>query len=297
MKFDLKKPFYRTGFKIKKYSPEILVVAGVTGTVVAAVKACKATLKLNDILEESKQNLEAVEEATKSEDLPSYTEDIAKEDTFKIYMQTGYKVVKLYMPSVLIGVISVSSIIASNNIQRKRNVALASAYTAIERGYKTYSERVIEKFGEDVDKELRYGKRQETIERVEEGEDGKKKKVKEKVDVVTLNDCSPYAKFFDASSREWVKDPNMNLSILRSKQSWANDILAVQGHLFLNEILDMLDIPRMLPEGQVVGWIEGDFVDFGIYETHREANRDFVNGYEPVVLLDFNVRKNIINNM
>ena len=46
--------FHKASFQFKKHSPEILIVAGVIGTVTSAVMACKATTKLNDILEESK---------------------------------------------------------------------------------------------------------------------------------------------------------------------------------------------------------------------------------------------------
>ena len=52
--------------------------------------------------------------------------------------------------------------------------------------------------------------------------------------------------------------------------------------------------------GQIVGWIydpkntKGDnFVDFGIYNMSNDRVRAFVNGYEPTILLDFNVDGNI----
>ena len=35
----------KTVMKLKKHSPEILVMAGIAGTVVSAVLACKATLR------------------------------------------------------------------------------------------------------------------------------------------------------------------------------------------------------------------------------------------------------------
>ena len=63
----------------------------------------------------------------------------------------------------------------------------------------------------------------------------------------------------------------------------------------------MLGIPRT-QAGQIVGWIYdekhpiGDNkVDFGIYNTYNEANRNFVNGYERTILLDFNVDGNILD--
>ena len=80
-------------------------------------------------------------------------------------------------------------------------------------------------------------------------------------------------------------------------QAQANDMLHARGHIFLNEVYDMLGIPRT-EDGQLVGWIKGgNDVDFGIYNMYKEANRDFVNGYEPVVLLDFNVDGLIYNKL
>ena len=41
----------KTVMKLKKHSPEILVMAGIVGTVVSAVLACKATTKVAEILD------------------------------------------------------------------------------------------------------------------------------------------------------------------------------------------------------------------------------------------------------
>ena len=59
----------------------------------------------------------------------------------------------------------------------------------------------------------------------------------------------------------------------------------------------MLGFPP-IKAGQVVGWLYDcknpnfkgdDFVDFGIFNVDYEPNRDFVNGYERNIILDFNV--------
>ena len=90
---------------------------------------------------------------------------------------------------------------------------------------------------------------------------------------------------------------------LNQQQNYANDKLRRQGYLFPNDVYDMLGIPKC-KEGQTHGWVYdeknpiGDnFVDFGIYNISRRKNRDFVNGYEKVILLDFNHDGNILNYM
>ena len=55
--------FNKVGFQLKKHSPEILVVAGVVGTVASAVLACKATLKVDKVLDETKEKMDKVHES------------------------------------------------------------------------------------------------------------------------------------------------------------------------------------------------------------------------------------------
>lgn len=291
------KAFTKVGMKFRKHSPEIAIVAGTVGTVATVVTACKATTKLSAILEESKEQVEQIHECTGRTDLSEpYTEEDAKKDLAIVYAQTGLKVAKLYAPAIILGVASLACMWSSHNILRKRNVALAAAYATVDKSFKQYRSNVVERFGEQVDKELKYKLKSEKITEVEtDPETGKDKKVKKSIEVTGIDGCSEYARFFDEASRCWEKDPELNLYFLRAQQQVANDRLISQGHLFLNEVYDMLDIPRT-KAGQAVGWVYdeknpiGDnYVDFGIYDFHREGSRDFVNGYERSILLDFNV--------
>lgn len=295
--------FNKVGFQMKKHSPEIFIVAGIVGTVVSAVMACKATTKVDDILGEAEGKLDIIHRYVENPDMvEEYSQDDAKKDTAIVYVQTGVKFVKLYGPAVAVGVLSLTSILASNKILRKRNVALAAAYATVDKGFKEYRGRVVERFGEQIDRELRHNIKAVEIEETITDEKGKEKKVKKTIEVIDKDNqssYSEYARFFDEASGYWEKDSEYNLMFLRRQQSYANDKLRANGRLFLNEVYDMLDIPKT-KAGQVVGWVYdpenpvGDnYVDFGIYEVNREAARDFVNGYERSILLDFNVDGNI----
>ena len=300
------KTFHRVGFQIKKHSPEILLVTGITGVVTSAVMACKATTKVDAIIEESKKSIDTIHEGMKEGNIcdVEYTEEDGKKDLAIVYIQTGVKFAKLYGPSVLLGLTSIGCILASNNIIHKRNVALSAAYTAIDTSFKGYRSRVIERFGESMDRELRYNiKTQEVKETVVDEETGKKKTVKSTVSVVDPNTYSDYARFFDEYCAGWTKDAEYNLMFLRQQQNYANELLKSRGHLFLNEVYDMLGIDRT-KAGNIVGWIYdekhpfGDnFVDFGIYVLDNEKARDFVNGRERSILLDFNVDGDILSLM
>lgn len=293
---------HRVGFKIKKHSPTILVVGGVVGVVASTVMACKATTKLSEVLEDHKYQREQVEEYVETNGYSEeYTEEDKKKDLTIIYTQSAVKLVKLYGPSVLLGVASITAIVSSHHILSKRNVALAAAYTTIDKSFKEYRGRVVEKFGKEVDRELRHNIVSKEIEETVADEDGVESTVTKTVDVASPDVSSDYARFYDDGCTGWTKDSEANLMFLRGVERWANEKLQNKGHLFLNEVYEALGIP-LTKAGYVVGWIYdeknpvGDnYVDFGIYDIHSEKKRDFVNGYERVILLDFNVDGNIID--
>lgn len=293
----------KVGFKLQKHSPEILVVAGIVGAVASAVMACKATTKLSEITEESKAHLDAIHTAMENpESMPDgdYSEDDGKKDLTIVYAQTAGKIIKLYAPSIILGTLSIGAILTSNNMLRKRNMALATAYAAVDKSFKEYRSRVVERFGEELDRELKYNIRKEQVEETIVDENGEEKTVTKEVEVVDSSAISDFARFYDDGCLGWTKDPEMNLMFLRRQQDAANDRLKDKGYLFLNEVYEMLGIPRS-KAGQSVGWIyDKDNVykiDFGIYDTHKEPNRNFVNGYEKTILLDFNVDGDILDMM
>ena len=294
---------HRIGFKIKKASPEIMVVAGVVGVVTSTVMACKATTKVNDILEETRKQADDVHNVLDSDVVSEdeYNNDDAKKDLAIIYTQTGVKLIKLYAPSVIVGALSITGILASHKILKKRNVALTAAYATIDRSFKEYRGRVVERFGKELDRELRYNIKAQEIEEKTVDKDGNETVEKKTISVVDPNMYSDYARIFDNGSMGWTKDPEYNLMFLKLQQNQANDRLRAQGYLFLNDVYDMLGIPRT-KAGQIVGWIYdeenpvGDnFVDFGIYDIYNEKACDFVNGRERSIVLDFNVDGNILD--
>ena len=293
----------RAALKIRKHSPEILVASGIVGVVTSTVMACKATTKIDEVLTESKEHVEMTKKYVEDNGFTEkYTENDYKKDLTIMYTQRGMKLVKLYAPAVILGTVSITAILAGHNILRKRNVALAAAYATVDKGFKEYRGRVIERFGEELDRELKYNIKAKDVEEVKVNEEtGKEEISKKTVNVADPNAYSDYARFFDDGCTGWTKDPEYNLMFLKDQQRYANDRLQSKGSLFLNEVYDMLGIPRT-KAGACVGWIYdeknpvGDnFVDFGIYDMYNERKRDFVNGYERTILLDFNVDGNILD--
>lgn len=293
--------FNKVGFKLQRKSPELLVVAGVIGVVVSAVMACKATTKASEVAKETKETLDEIHEAAEkgvTKAGKDYTAEDNKQDLVITYKNASIKYIKLYGPAVLMGGASIACILTSHRILRKRNIALAAAYTTLDKSFKGYRDRVVERFGEQVDKELRYNIKAKEVKASVVDENGKEKKVKEVKNVAPAgwdpSNHSPYSRFFDETHPAWMKDPEQSRFYLKALQAQANDMLRARGHLFLNEVYEILRFP-LTDYGQVVGWIydiknpKGDnFVDFGIFEVRREKESEFGGDYVEGFILDFN---------
>lgn len=298
---------HKVGFKVKKHSPEILVAVGVVGTITSAVMACKATLKVNDIIDETKDLIDDIHEAVVEEKHTSdgelYTQEIANHDLFIVYAKTGWKLVKLYGPAVAVGVTSIGCMLASNNILRKRNVALAAAYTAVETSFKDYRNRLIERFGENgkaLDRELRYNIKAKEIEERIVDENGSETTVTKTVEVMDPNNRSIYSVVFCEGNLGWTRNAELNKVFLIQTQNHLNDKLKANGFLTLNEVYDSLGFQRTA-YGQIAGWvwtedgtIGDNYVDFGMFDIYNEKACDFINGIEKSIVLDFNCIGNIL---
>lgn len=306
-KTNITRAMYGGLFRIRKNGPVIMVTLGVIGAVASTVLACRATTKLNGILEESKEDVDIIHNAVEHpESLPekaTYSENDMKKDLRILYIQTGVKIVKLYLPSVVLGTLSLSSILMAHRILSRRNVALAAAYATVDKGFKKYRSNVMERFGDKVDKELKYNIKAKEIEKKIIDENGEEQTVTETVDVAEIDEYSEYSKFFTDDNPYWQNDPEYNLMFLRRQEKYANDKLKAKGRLFLNEVYEMLGIPKT-KAGQIVGWTytrdpqnEDNYVDFGIYDANKIAHQYFVNGLEKSIILDFNVEGNIWETM
>lgn len=294
--------FNKIKFGAKVHSPEILVVTGVIGVVASAVLACKSTTKLAGVMEKANDDLTQIHDYIDThEPCEEYSKEDGQKDLVIVYAQTGVELVKLYAPAVLLGALSITAILASNNIMRKRNMALVAAYATIDKGFKEYRQRVVDRFGADVDRQLKYNMVTKEFEETVINEKGKEKIVKTKVELSELDGYSEFARFFDAGSKAYDNNHNYNLMFLKSQQQYANDKLRAHGHIFLNDVYEMLGIDKTRA-GQTVGWFydkndatKDNYVDFGLTETFRATVQDFVEGYEQVILLDFNVDGTIMD--
>lgn len=267
----------------RKNSPTILFAGGLVGVVASTVMACKATLQLEGVLDQAEKDHEIADSLAHRDDSGRRQVTHAQ-----IKRHTAGKIIRLYAPSVGVGLVSIGALTGSHVTLNRRNAALMAAYSALDRGFNEYRARVREEFGEEKDRELRYDT--ETRTEVIETADGPKA-IETKV--AGPHARSVYSKIFDDTSPNWNRKPEYNRIFLQATQNYATDKLHARGHLFLNEVYEMLGLPHT-KAGSIVGWIvskDGDnYVDFGIFNNIDDDHiRDFINGYEPNILLDFNV--------
>jgi hypothetical protein len=290
---------HKAGLTLKKHSPEILVGIGIVGTIASTVMACKASTKAGEIVERSNQELAKIREvANNPEYANEYTEKDYKKDLTIVYAKTGVEFIKLYGPSIVLGAASIACILSGHGLLRKRFVELSAAYAAVDTSFKEYRGRVVERFGKELDNELKYNIKNKEVDEVVVDDEGNETVVKS---IIRTGEPSEFARFFDETCTCWDRNAEYNLTFLKMRQAEANDMLRIRGHLFLNEVYDLLGMQRS-KAGNIVGWVydennpdhKGDnYVDFGIYDLYDEQKRAFVNGYEKSILLDFNVDGNI----
>lgn len=277
----------------QKHSPQVLFYGGIFLMGATVVSACRGTLQLEDILEEMRKDRETISDSAKSRP-EVYTERDVKKLNLNVTIRGVAKIAKAYLPAITLGVAAVSCLTSAHNQLMRRNAGLSAALAATERALDSYRNRVREAYGEDKELELWRGQKTETVDDVDEN--GKKTGHKKKVKIG--GGYSQYARVWGKdTSNEWDPQPEYNLPKLRSAQEWATMKLNSNGHIFLNEVYDMLGLERT-PAGAVVGWLSkkyggsDGYVDFGVLGREGEDQYrflDFVTGREDCLVLDFNV--------
>lgn len=298
--------------KVSEHSPEIFMGIGIVGSLMATGLACKATLKAPSIIEENRKNLNDIRLVHATTDKEKYSENDYRKDLAITYTKTAMDIVKLYGPSLVLEVVSLGCLFESNHILRQRNAALTATCASISALYNKYRKNVIEKYGEEVDADMRLGRKTEKVDVVQE--DGTVKK--EKVTTVDTAGNDYLVIFGPEETNEATKNRDYNESYLINLQNTMTDLLRSRyksakhpGYLYWEEVLPALGFdPReerrtYTKDGQKrksrashhVGWIYdpdnqdlyGDgYVDFRLKSAYnKRANA----GYEPTFILDPNI--------
>ena len=300
--------FGKSKFWLKKNSPTLLMIGGIVMAGTSVVTACKATMKLNDIIKPANEKLSKIREDMHDDNKLANGEYTVKQgqiDLLKTYLVTSGQLVKLYALPVVTFSLSVASLLTSHKIMKNRNLELAAAYTLIKNGYDNYRDRVRAKLGEKIEDEIYRDVRKEKITEVDENG----KEVKKEVVQSHMNENSDYSILFDSGSPGWEKNAQLNLDYLIMKCSYLNKKLITQGYLFLQDVYDELgyDIADLgflkSQAARVVGWLydpsdptRDSYVSFGLTNkdgSYTLAGKEMLAG-ERSVWLEFNVDGDIL---
>jgi hypothetical protein len=284
MKFVPKVVTRSVGRKIllaKKNSPHIFFASGLAGVVGSTVLACRATLKLEETVDDIRNDVKNVKEMGVTRTAKgTYSEKEYHKDLGFVMMKSSVRIGKLYGPSVALGAMSITALTGSHIQLSRRNTALTATIGVMAKAYDDYRARVQAEVGEERELDLHRGIAHET--RVVEGKGVV-------IKTVDPDGLSMYARIFDETCPEWRKDVEYNRVFLHAQQNYMNHLLKTRGHVFLNEVYDALGFEHT-SAGAVVGWVLGhdgdDYIDFGIFEAQ---NSRFINGIERSIILDFNV--------
>ncbi len=281
-------------FLAAQNAPAAMVAAGAVGTIFSTVLACRATIRSQPSFESLREELEDIRKMRENAEAgigKGYSAEDYRADLRSAGVRHGVKIAKEYAPSVGLMSLSLGTIFGAHKMMVGRNAILLATATTLSESYEQYRKRVAEEFGEVAEEMLHKNLKEVKVKDPNTGETA--------VLLESGGAYSPYARFFDEGSTRWQNDPDMNRITIQCQLKLANHKLRLQGHLFLNEVYDMLGLERTIA-GNAVGWIhrpeptqEGDgFVDFSLYDV---VNDHFNRGWEKNVLLDFNVDGPIIN--
>ena len=324
----------RVKLSAKKNAPEILLVTGILAGIATVVVACKETVKAADVVEQFKEDVADTKEAKRIHDMGGVIEtddgDVIRSEAadnfddkayrvnmFRAYRDLTWGLTKTYAPAIGLGIISLSCILSSHGILKKRELAAVATSTALRQAFDEYRARVRHELGDDVERDLYYGRR--SVDHITgETFDESGNKITETQTYKIATRGSVYSRFYDESVEDWKKDGRLNWESLVSDMKYLNYKLIADGHLFLNDVYKQLGFP-ITCQGQMAGWLydpadpDNTLFKFRGMESieishdgtilvvpgHLDDDwRALMNDFEKTILIDFvNIRENILEDL
>lgn len=236
---------------IKRNGATILTIAGGVGVVATTVMAIKATPKALERLEEAKQE--------KGDDLT----------TFEKVKVAG----TVYIPTIAIGVGTLSCIFGANVMNKKQQASLVSAYALIDSSYKEYKQKLIELYGEETHQEIVDAIAAEKAKNVGVNAPGFVSNNALYVD----EQCGETRLFYIECEQRFFET---TLEQVISAQYHLNRNYSLRGYSVLNEFYDFLGL-EPTEYGSEVGWCNYDEFTFWIDFNQRQTE---INGRKCIVI-------------
>lgn len=199
---------------IKRNAPTILTglgVVGVIGTTISGITATPKAIKLLEIENEYK-----LERDGEELDL----------------LEKAILVTPIYLPTLLLGIGTISCIVGSNKINTNRQAMLTSAYAYLNSSFNEYKETVNKLYGEDADHKVDM------------------KIAEERYNDSEIEYIGEEKLFYDKFSKRYFQT---TLYKLQNAIYQLNKIYAIEGEASLNDFYDCLGLEKT-DYGDVIGW-------------------------------------------
>ena len=205
----------------KRHAGAVLTTIAAIGVVATCVEASRATLKAKEVVDAKTEERKDWKDNTGIDQPPVSKEEIVKECW------------KLYIPTIIIGAGTISCIIAANVITSKEQKSLAAAYAMIDQGYKAYRRKVVERHGEEEDRDIA----NEVIEETEDDEFD-----------------SDRLMFYDVYSDRYFES---TMNKFHEAVNYVNREIQFNGYVSLNDFYRAFGVSET-EEGYIIGWNDED---------------------------------------
>lgn len=302
---------------VGKHGTDIACYGGCTAIGIGVFFACRATLKINEMAKKDAEMAELIKEKyavavkERKDKNGNHRADngnsgksvvLSKEGRkalTKHYVNTAARYGLACLPAAFL----IGGGIAANIFAHRKEKSGRLEMTGIAMGAMTalskYRRKFAEEHGEDAEKKFYYGVEEKEKEVVDEK--GKKKVEKEEVLPKDVN-VSDFAKFFGKDYSDAATGyPEEDLIFLKNLERSLTRRLARDKWLTLNDcykamcLIDAAGQRYGVKGGNNIGWVydkdhpENNIINFGLYNLDRTENKDYINGYNDVILVEPNV--------
>lgn len=296
----------KAAFEVGKHSPAILVGVGVVGVVASAVGACVATRKVDDILEKHRADMKEIEEVKEYPDPKHEGEMIIVDEKERknlvngVKLKTALEFVKIYGLPVLGMILSIACILGAQAILRKRNAVLTAALASTTKAFDEYRKRVSGRFGEEVERQIRYNMQPngDPVTVVDMDENGKSHKSKIQpmaIDMTTIQPDDNLIYFVRGYSKLWRDSDTYNENVINTIIADLQDEYSRKHTaLFRNDISKVFQADGTAG-GQALGYNYKDGDSLDITYTKTDFIDPITNGLIQGYVIELNGMHNILN--
>lgn len=273
--------------------PELYIGLGIAAFAGALIFTAKGSIKATNAIESAQDELEELERIGDEDDTEAQR---------AIKLGCVGEVAAAYTPAVICTAASLTAFLGANHIMRQRVIGLAAAYTSISESFNHYRSQVVEKYGEDIDRELAYALTKKQVKTKElDPETGKKVKKTETIEEIGE---SPFHIWFKPQyevkkngkviqNLNFQEDDLFNITFLNAQLEWFNGKLSRGERVYVSDVLNALGIPEDdFPDARVIGWLpksdggDDNYIRFNAYNP--AYSKDYSINDEHEILLDFN---------